>query len=485
MERIYLLRLPNSPSCWALLGVTLLLLCAVEVRPADTSAPDFARDIFPILRRHCFECHGAKKQEADLRLDQRRAALDHSAAIVPGDSANSEVFRRTTLRPGDEEIMPAVGKPLIKRETELLRRWIDAGAVWPENVELAKHWAYVAPVRPALPKVSDATWIKNGIDSFILNRLDDEGLSPSPEADRERLIRRVYLDLIGLPPTPAEVDAFVADTSANAYEAVVDRLLASPQFGERWARPWLDLARYADSHGFQRDDLREIWAYRDWVIRALNADMPFDEFTIEQLAGDLLPNATEQQKVATGFNRCTMTNVEAGTDPEETRTNQVIDRVNTTATVWLGSTLECAQCHDHKFDPFSQKEYYQLFAFFNNTAIEADRANPKVPGSIQFLGPSMKLADEADARQQPQRLSELAQIDRQIAERTATLRKAGDSWEHKLRASLSNSPQRMCLSCRTSSRPRAPHFRSSTTNRCCCPTIRPTQTRTRSRYTRI
>ena len=273
--------------------------------------------------------------------------------------------------------------------------------MWPEKVELAKHWAYVAPIRPAPPKVSDSSWIKNEIDSFILNRLDEEGLSPSPEADRARLIRRVYLDLIGLPPTPAEVDAFVADADANAYEAVVDRLLASPQFGERWARPWLDLARYADSHGFQRDDLREIWAYRDWVIRALNADMPFDEFTIEQLAGDLLPNATEQQKIATGFNRCTMTNVEAGTDPEETRTNQVIDRVNTTATVWLGSTLECAQCHDHKFDPFSQKEYYQFFAFFNNTAIEADRANPKVPGSIQFLGPSMKLAGDADGRKQP------------------------------------------------------------------------------------
>jgi len=258
-------------------------------------------------------------------------------------------------------------------------------------VEMATHWAYVAPVRPELPKVSDDTWAKNGIDRFILNRLDEEGFSPSPDSTRATLIRRAYLDLIGLPPTPAEVDAFLADPNENAYEAVVDRLLASPQFGERWARPWLDLARYADSHGFQRDDLREIWAYRDWVIRALNADMPFDQFTIEQLAGDLLPDATPQQKVATGFGRCTMTNVEAGTDPEETRTNQVIDRVNTTATIWLGSTLECAQCHDHKYDPFSQKEYFQFFAFFNNTAIEADRANPKVPGSIQFLGPVLEI----------------------------------------------------------------------------------------------
>jgi hypothetical protein len=441
MARVCSLCLPRSPACRIALGAALLLFGTIQLRAAERFAPDFARDIYPIFRRHCFECHGAKKQEAHLRLDQRRAALDHPAAIVPGDSANSEVFRRTTLRPGDGEIMPAVGKPLNKSETELLRRWINAGAVWPENVELAKHWAYVAPVRPAPPKVGDASWIRNGIDSFILNRLDEERLSPSPEADRERLIRRVYLDLIGLPPTPAEVDAFVADANANAYEKVVDQLLGSPQFGERWARPWLDLARYADSHGFQRDDLREIWAYRDWVIRALNADMPFDEFTIEQLAGDLLPNATEQQKIATGFSRCTMTNVEAGTDPEETRTNQVIDRVNTTATVWLGSTLECAQCHDHKFDPFSQKEYYQLFAFFNNTAIEADRANPKVPGSIQFLGPSMSLTHNEDGSIQPQRLNELAKIDRQIAERTATLRTAGDSWEHVLRASLNNSPR--------------------------------------------
>jgi len=441
MARISSLCLPRSPACRLALGAALVLFGPIQLRAADRPAPDFARDIYPIFRRHCFECHGAKKREADLRLDQRRAALDHPAAIVPGDTANSEVFRRTTLRPGDEEIMPAVGKPLSKSETELLRRWIDAGAVWSENVELAEHWAYVAPVRPALPKVSDASWIKNGIDSFILNRLDDEGLSPSPEADRAKLIRRVYLDLIGLPPTPADVDAFLADANANAYEAVVDRLLASPKFGERWATPWLDLARYADSHGFQRDDLREIWAYRDWVIRALNADMPFDEFTIEQLAGDLLPHATEQQKIATGFSRCTMTNVEAGTDPEETRTNQVIDRVNTTATVWLGSTLECAQCHDHKFDPFSQKEYYQFFAFFNNTAIEADRANPEVPGSIRFLGPSMKLASEIGGGKRPPRDGELAQIDRRIAERTATLRQAAASWEHDLRASLNNAPQ--------------------------------------------
>ena len=419
----------------------MLLAGALQMRAAEGPAPDFARDIFPIFRRSCFECHGPEVQEAELRFDQRQAALSHGSAIVPGDAEKSDIYRRTILPAGHDEIMPAIGKPLTKRETERLRRWLDAGAVWPRQVELAKHWAYVAQVRPELPKVSHPSWARNGIDHFILQRLDAEDLPPSPEADRATLIRRVYLDLIGLPPTPAEVDAFLADDRANAYEAVVDHLLASPHFGERWARPWLDLARYADSHGFQRDDLREIWAYRDWVIRALNADMPFDEFTIEQLAGDLLPNATDEQKIATGFHRCTTTNVEAGTEPEETRTNQVIDRVNTTATVWLGSTLECAQCHDHKYDPFSQKEYYQFLVFFNNTEIEADRANPKVPGSIQFLGPSMNLADEMGASDRQVFINELKELNDRIAERVAELRGGSEEWENSMRESLVTAPQ--------------------------------------------
>jgi hypothetical protein len=248
------------------------------------------------------------------------------------------------------------------------------------------HWAYVAPVRPPVPAGAP----RHAIDAFILARLKKEGLAPSPEAERAILLRRVTLDLTGLPPTIDEVDAFLADMRPEAYERVVDRLLASPHFGERWGRPWLDLARYADSHGYQRDDLRNIWPFRDWVIAALNADMPFDQFTIEQLAGDLLPKATESQRVATGFHRCCMTNVEAGSDPDETRVLQVFDRVNTTATVWLGTTLECCQCHDHKYDPFTQKDYYRFFAFFNNTALEADRAKADVPGSIKFLGPRMK-----------------------------------------------------------------------------------------------
>jgi Protein of unknown function (DUF1553)/Protein of unknown function (DUF1549)/Planctomycete cytochrome C len=423
------------------LGVAVALLGAVELFAADGAGPDFGRDIYPIFQRSCFECHGPKVQEAELRLDERTAALDHYSAIVPGDAENSELYRRTTLPAGHEEIMPAVGKPLTQRETELLRRWLEAGAEWPEDFDPPKHWAYVAPVRPTRAEVSDPSWPKSGLDYFVLARLDAEGLQPSPAADRATLIRRVYFDLIGLPPAPAEVAAFLADFREQAYEAVVDRLLDSPHFGERWARHWLDLARYADSHGFQRDDLREIWAYRDWVIRAMNADMPFDEFTIEQLAGDLLPDASEQQKIATGFHRCAMTNVEAGTDPEETRTNQVIDRVNTTATVWLGSTLECAQCHDHKYDSFSQKEYYQFYAFFNSTAIEADRANPKAPASIRFLGPSMKLPNDTRHVERTSLQNELDEIDRRIGERATALRREASAWEAGLRASLESAPR--------------------------------------------
>jgi hypothetical protein len=431
------LPLPRLLVCvvWA---TALLSPAAATLRAEALSAPDFSRDIFPILRRSCFECHGPKVQEADLRFDDRQSAFDH--AIVPGDAARSELYRRVALPAGHEEIMPAVGKPLTKAQTELIRKWINAGAAWPTDFEAAEHWAYVAPSRPAAPTVVNPAWVKNPIDAFILHRLEQEQLAPSPAADPATLVRRVYLDLIGLPPTPAEVEAFAADPSDAAYEALVDRLLVSPQFGERWARPWLDLARYADSHGFQRDDLRQIWAYRDWVIRALNDDMPFDQFTIEQLAGDLLPNATQSQKIATGFHRCTMTNVEAGADPEETRTNQVIDRVNATATVWLGSTLECAQCHDHKFDPFTQKEYFQFFAFFNNTAIEADRANPKAPASIQFLGPRMALgAEEPDEAKSSQ--DELKAINRQIAERTKRLRSEAAAWQQRTRSMLAEAPR--------------------------------------------
>jgi hypothetical protein len=249
------------------------------------------------------------------------------------------------------------------------------------------HWAYVAPRRPALPSVKNYLWPRNAIDSFILARLEKEGFTPSPEADRSRLVRRVYLDLIGLPPTVEQVDAFLADTRPHAYERVVDELLASPHYGERWARPWLDLARYADSNGFQRDGFRTVWPYRDWVVRAFNRDLPFDQFTLAQIAGDLLPGATLDDKIATGFNRCTTVNVEGGVDREETRVNAVFDRVNTTATVWLGTTMSCAQCHNHKYDPFSQEEYYRLFAYFNNTADETTGKE----GVREFIGPKLEM----------------------------------------------------------------------------------------------
>jgi len=395
----FLLRLPV---------VLIATATVLAIRPGSEAAKpepvaaklkqvDFARDVYPIFRRSCIECHGPEKQEAELRLDHRASTLE-SGSIEAGKPGDSELLRRILLPRGHDEVMPAIGDPLAKRQVGIIRRWIQQGAIWPDKVEVDRHWSYIAPQRPKMPRVQNSKWAKSAIDQFVLQRLQDEGLSPSPRAASEKLVRRVFLDLIGLPPTPEEVNAFAKNPSDERFEQIVDELLQRPQFGERWARPWLDIARYADSHGFQRDNLRSVWAYRDWVIRALNEDMPFDQFTIEQIAGDLLPNATESQKIATGFHRCTPTNVEAGSLPEETRIEQVIDRVNTTGAVWLGSTLECCQCHDHKYDPFPQKDYYRLLAYFNNTEMEADRAS-KSPSSIAFKGPKMNLSDaEKDAK---------------------------------------------------------------------------------------
>src|SRR5262249_48044301 len=258
----------------------------------------------------------------------------------------------------ESEIMPppSAKNPLSTAEKETLKRWVVAGA------EYQQHWSFARPQQALLPVVGQTDWVRNPIDYFVLARLEREGLHPSPPADRHTLVRRLYLDLLGLPPAPDEADAFIRDKSADAYEKLVDRLLASPQYGERWARRWLDLARYADTNGYEKDRVRSIWPYRDWVIRALNHDMPFDQFTIEQLAGDLLPNASTEQRVATGFHRNTMINEEGGIDPQEYRFHAMTDRVNTTATVWLGLTLGCAQCHTHKYDPIPQQEYYQSMA---------------------------------------------------------------------------------------------------------------------------
>ena len=345
---------------------------------------DFEKVVRPIFAKACYECHGEKKPKGKLRLDSRELAMKGGTtakAIVPGSAKQSYLIKRLRGE-GGEDRMPLDHDPLAASQVAVIEKWIDEGAVWPDSAsistaKLETHWAYVKPVRPALPAVKNAGWVRNPIDAFVLARLEKEGLSPSPEADRAGLIRRVYLDLIGLPPTPAEVDAFVKDASPEAYEAVVDRLLANPHYGEKWARHWLDIARYADTNGYEKDRARTIWLWRDWVIEALNSDMPFDRFTIEQIAGDLLPNATPSQRIATGFHRNTMQNEEGGIDIEEYRFKAVVDRVQTTATAWLGQTLQCAQCHNHKYDPFSQKEYYSFFALLNN----ADEVDYEIPGA--------------------------------------------------------------------------------------------------------
>ncbi len=428
----------------------LLLIAVVSAAAADRArSVDFEREILPIFQRVCFECHDAKQKKGKLRLDSRVAALQKPGIIVPGNSARSELVRRITLPKGHDDVMPNRGEPLSQSQADLIKTWMDQGAVWPESLQATKHWAYVKPVRPAVPSIANRqSSAGNPIDAFVLARLQQEGLKPSPEAPSEILARRLCLDLIGLPPSPAQTEAFAQRAAHNPQQAVeklVDELLASPQFGVRWARPWLDYARYADSHGFQRDDFRDLWPYRDWVVNALNADMPFTQFTTEQLAGDLLPNATESQKIATGFNRSAPTNVEAGTDPEETRVNQIHDRVNTLGMTWLGVTLECCQCHDHKYDPFTQRDYYGLFAFFNNTALEADRTNPKVPGSIQFKGPTIDLADAATQAERVKLNTQIAEVNAKLAVLEKSAAAGQLEWEMTLGKKVAEAPKQYAL----------------------------------------
>jgi hypothetical protein len=369
----------------AFLGVLVSIpaVCAADepakpktLPPATKRQMDFVKDIQPIFARACVSCHGPTKQRGGLRLDDGVAALkgsDSGAVIKPGDAVGSRLLTLVAGLDDDLKMPPEDRKPLTAEEVGHLRAWIEQGAKWPKDATgiVAKpksdHWAFQPIKRPTPPEVANKAWVRNDIDRFVLARLEKEKIVPSPEADRVTLIRRLSLDLLGLPPTPQEVDDFLKDTGADAYEKVVDRLLASPHYGERWGRHWLDLARYADSDGFEKDTGRPFaWRYRNWVIDALNRDLSYDQFTIEQLAGDLLPNATTEQKVATGFHRNTLTNNEGGVDREQFRVEQVVDRVNTTAKVWLGVTLGCCQCHDHKYDPFSQRDYYQMFAFFNS-----------------------------------------------------------------------------------------------------------------------
>ena len=344
-------------------GLGLVSLAATWPATAAEQAPDFGTQVRPILQK-CLPCHGPDDQVrmANLRLDSLEAASGRTgghAGLVPGDSAASRIIARITA---DKSPMPPSGERLTAKEIETLKRWIDAGA------QYERHWSFEPPQRPEPPVVSKPDWARNPIDSFILARLDKEGLRPAAEADRYTLIRRLSLDLTGLPPTPESVEAFVADRAPDAYDALVDTLLNSSAFGERWARVWLDIARYADSMGYEKDSLRTIWPYRDWVIGALNDNMPFDRFTILQLAGDLLPGAGVEELVATGFHRNTMTNTEGGTDDEEFRDAAVKDRIATTGQAWMGLTWGCAQCHSHKYDPLSHREFYSLYAFFNQTA---------------------------------------------------------------------------------------------------------------------
>ena len=385
-----------------LLALCFLLSVAPWARAADAppaEAPvDYNRQVRQILSNHCYACHGPDQAQlqAGLRLDKRDAALaaleSGGHAILPGDSAASKLVARITSADPDEVMPPAdAGKPLTAEQIAILRRWIDEGAKWQD------HWSYQSVTAPTMPPVANAAWPRTPLDYFVLRRLEQDSLAPEPEADRATLVRRLSFDLTGLPPNAAEVDAFVADDRSDAYERLVDRLLASPRYGERMAQKWLDLARYADTNGYHIDNHRDIWLYRNWVIDAFNRNLPFDQFAVEQLAGDLLPNPTLEQRIATGFHRNTMVNFEGGADPAEYLSKYIVDRVTTTATVFLGSTLACTECHDHKYDPFTQREFYQLYAYFNNVpekGLDGNQSNPV---------PSIQVPQETQTR----RLAEL------------------------------------------------------------------------------
>ena len=395
--------------------------------PSLCAKVSFNDEIRPLLSNSCYRCHGPDEEDrkAKLRLDTREGATkDHEGftAISPGKIEDSELIYRI-VTDDEDEMMPPPGKGerFTKEQIELFKRWIEEGA------EYEVHWSYAKPVRPEVPQVDETMMkVRNPVDSFILSRLSKEGLSPSKEADAHTLIRRVALDLTGLPPTKAEVEAFLADESAKAYENLVNRLLAKPAFGEHWARMWLDLARYADSAGYADDPGRTIWAYRDWVIRAFNENMPFDQFTIDQIAGDLVSTPTEDQLVATAFHRNTKTNNEGGTSDEEFRNAAVVDRVNTTMATWMGTTAACAQCHTHKYDPISHAEYFQMFAIFNQSE-DADRRNE---------APIIQVMGDQNKKQVAHISAEIAKLKKEM-EPAATLDlKAFAEWEAALKAKV-------------------------------------------------
>ena len=405
---------------------------AQEAAPAD----DYSTRVKPLLAKQCGECHGSKKQQSGLRIDSAKGMLDggdSGTAVVPGDSAKSLLVQAITGAEGVSK-MPPEGPALSADEIALIRKWIDDGAKSPANeitaaaaAKQSDHWSFQPVRRHPVPAVKQPTTVRGPLDSFVVARLDHDQIAPSPEADRATLFRRATLDLLGVAPSPNELHEFLNDAAPDAYERLVDRLLASPHFGERWGRDWLDAARYADSNGYTRDQPRTIWKYRDWVVEAFNRNLPFDEFVIEQLAGDMLPHARLDQIVATGFHRNTLINEEGGTDPEQFRIEAVVDRVNTTGTVLLGLTVGCCQCHDHKYDPLSQREYYQLMAFFNNAAFNGgDPAAPRidVPSREQF--------ERGEPERQKTLRAEIAKLDKQIKASTEAILNDQYEWEKTL-----------------------------------------------------
>ncbi|RPI89564.1 MAG: DUF1549 domain-containing protein, partial [Planctomycetaceae bacterium] len=395
-------------------GICLILTLGSMAGGAEKI--DFARDIRPILSDNCFQCHGpdAAQRKTDLRLDTRDGLLsetDGTIPVIPRNAGESELFTRL-VSTDESQVMPPPksGKKLTARQIELVRQWIDQGA------EYGGHWAFTAPRRAEPPEVRSFAWVRNPVDRFVAARLEREGLQPAPEADRVTLIRRLSLDLIGLPPTTAEVDTFVFDKSPYAYENLVRRLLMSPHYGERWARLWLDAARYADSDGFEKDKSRQVWAYRDWVINAFNRDLPYDQFVIEQIAGDLLPGATQDQRVATGFLRNSMINEEGGVDPEQFRMEAMFDRMDAIGKSMLGLTIQCAQCHNHKYDPLTQEDYYKVFAFLNND----HEANIAVYAA-------------ADLQQRAELLRQIAQIEQKLQHDHSDWKEKLAAWEAQVK----------------------------------------------------
>ncbi len=418
------------------LALNSFALAESKLPPAVDRKIDFVKDVRPLLQKHCLQCHGEKKQESGLRLDRKEAALlggDFGKVIEVGNSAKSRLIAYVAGT-DPQKVMPPEGAPLKPEEVGVLRAWIDQGLVWPEgdspqdSKPKTAHWAYQPLKRVAPPVVKKSDWVRNQVDQFVLAELEKRGVTPSPEADRYTLIRRLSLDLLGLPPSIEQVDDFVNDARPIAYEDLVDRLLKSSHFGERWGRHWLDMARYADSDGYEKDNARpDAYRWRDWVIDAINADMPFDQFTVEQLAGDLLPDASPLQRLATAFHRQTLTNTEGGTDKEQWRIEACFDRVETTGAVWLGLTVGCARCHTHKYDAISQREYYQLFAFANN-GDEETAIVPKNDAEIAQYQKDKVAHDEV-----------IAAVTTKLRGEQAKLGAAFTAWEEKQQAALAKS----------------------------------------------